>query len=833
MYLYASVYVLDVPYFLDHTFDYIVSPGLRDQVKPGRLVTIPFGPGNRKTTGVVVALKETMDSEKIGFKPIFSTLDPSLLSLNEEMLGLCLYLKEHTLCTMSDAVHAVLPIAAYSRPEIVYVPAENAEEKAKEVLSSGDAATVFLNYIIKKTPARLELLRLRFGPATRDLLQTLLKLKLIQKDTLYHLPEPKKEAFCSLAMPREQAEAILNGTDPVIGLRSVKHQTILRFVLNSKDDEVREKDLLEKCYGVTTSQIVALCDKGILRRVKREVDRSALIPEKTDAREVILNEEQSAAYDALCALSDAGEAKAALLHGVTGSGKTSVMMKTIDHVLAKNKSVILLLPEIALTPQTLSIFCARYGERVAILHSGLSVGERLDAYRRIRSGGADVVIGTRSAIFAPLSNLGLIIIDEEHEHTYKSDMNPKYHARDVARFRCAHNKALLLLSSATPSFESYYKAKQGIYSLITLKHRYGGATLPKVTIADMREDTAAGTISPLGAMLCERLVRNTQEENQSILFLNRRGYNNFISCRSCGEAILCPTCSVSMTYHTVGKSYENGELRCHWCGKRVPLPETCPSCGSEHLVRMGFGTQRVEQELSELLPTSRILRMDTDTTASRYSYEKMLGTFRRHEADVLLGTQMVTKGHDFPDVTLVGVLSADSSLYLNDYRAAERTFAMLTQVIGRAGRREKAGEAIIQTNNPDHECIRLACAQDYETFYEEEIRLRKALVFPPFCDIALLTLIATEENYVMRGTKFLNEQLQKALSGDYRDVSLVVFGPFEAPVYKVENKYRMRMVIKCRLNKRSRALFSEILSSFSNFRERDLILSVDFNPSSL
>ena len=508
-------------------------------------------------------------------------------------------------------------------------------------------------------------------------------------------------------------------------------------------------------------------------------------------------------------------------------------MKTIDHVLEKGRSAIVLLPEISLTPQTLGIFCSRYGERVAIIHSGLSEGERLDTYRRIKSGGADVVIGTRSAIFAPLSNLGLIIIDEEQEHTYKSDKNPKYHAKDVARFRCVKHNALMLLASATPSFESFYKAEQGIYTLVRLNNRYGGAKLPKTTVVDMRKAAQRGVISPLGDLLCEKLVSTKEMGDQSILFINRRGYNNFFSCRSCGKAVTCPTCSVSMTYHTFGSSYDKGELRCHWCGRRMPTPTKCPECESEHLARMGYGTQRIEQELGELMPSAKILRMDTDTTNTKNAYEELLGTFRSGDADVLLGTQMVTKGHDFPSVTLVGVLLADTSLYLDDYRAAERTFAMLTQVIGRAGRAKKEGEAIIQTSNPDHECIRLACAQDYDTFYKNEIRLRRQLRFPPFCDIALITLTSSVEKELMKVSTMFAKNFAELVEKEYSDLPLVVYGPFEAPVYKVENKYRMRMVVKCRLNKRSRAMFSNLLKSFSKATSKDLTLSIDFNPSNL
>ena len=828
---YAGIHVLDTPYFIDRAFDYYIPPDLRGQILPGDFVTVPFGTANHKRLGLVVSLKHDPENREIGCKPVFSVCDRSM-SLNEEMMGLCFFIKEQTLCTVGDAVRAMVPASALSRLEEVYKPAQQPSD-TPDSHTDLDAPTLLIcEYIRKKGSVRFDLLKNKFGPATEGALKRLLAAKQIVKDFELRSSEEKSENFCRIAISADQADAILKGTHPQLRLRSPKHLAILRYLVDAEPGDYREKEILSACEA-TSAQITALCDKGILCRNRRGVDRSILPILKKEVKELILNGEQQAAYEALCALSDSGEPRAALLHGVTGSGKTSVMMKTIDRVLEKGKSVILLLPEIALTPQTLEIFCSRYGERVAIIHSGLSGGERFDTYRRIREGGADVVIGTRSAVFAPLENLGLIIIDEEQEHTYKSDMNPKYHTRDVARYRCAHQKALMLLASATPSFESYYKATEGTYTLLTLKNRYGGARLPKVTVADMREESAVGSLSPLGSLLCQRLLDNQKKNNQSVLFLNRRGYNNFISCRSCGEAIRCPTCSVSMTYHTAKGSYDRGELRCHWCGRRSPLPKVCPSCGGEHLAKMGFGTQRVEQELSELMPDAKILRMDTDTTTSRYSYEDMLGTFRHHNADILLGTQMVTKGHDFPDVTLVGVLLADASLYLDDYRAAERTFAMLTQVIGRAGRADKPGEAVIQTNNPDHECIRLACAQDYESFYQAEIRLRRMLVFPPFCDIVLLMLTSPEENELMKASTILASMLKEALEKDYPDVPVVSYGPFEAPVYKVENKYRMRMIVKCRLNKQSRALFSELLSSFSKTAIRGLTLSVDFNPSTL
>ena len=424
-------------------------------------------------------------------------------------------------------------------------------------------------------------------------------------------------------------------------------------------------------------------------------------------------------------------------------------------------------------------------------------------------------------------------MDEEHEHTYKSDMNPKYHARDVGRWRCAKNGAMLLLCSATPSLESYKRATEGRYTLLKLKKRHKGAVLPEVHIADMRGEAGEGNISPIGSELRKMLLENTKAGNQSVLFLNRRGYNHVVTCRSCGEAITCPSCSVTLTYHTKNRQYNEGYLLCHFCGRRRPLPSSCPSCGSVHLSRTGYGTQRVEEELGKLLPDARVLRMDTDTTGARFSYDEMLGSFRRREADVLLGTQMVTKGHDFPDVTLVGVLMADASLYLDDYRAAERTFSMLTQVIGRAGRADKRGCAVIQTNNPDHDVIKLACRQDYETFFEREIRLRRLLVFPPFCDIVLLTLSHADERKLLPAAKVLSDELTALVGGDYHDVKLIAFGPFEAPIYRADGKYRMRMVVKCKLISRTREMFGTLLDIFGKQKPETPLLSIDFNPSSL
>ena len=498
-------------------------------------------------------------------------------------------------------------------------------------------------------------------------------------------------------------------------------------------------------------------------------------------------------------------------------------MNAIDRTIDDGKRVIMLVPEISLTPQTVSIFCSRYGERVAVIHSSLSQGERLDAWRRIKQGDVDLVIGTRSAIFAPLENIGMIVIDEEHEHTYKSESDPKYHARDVAAFRCAQHRALMLLASATPSVESFYKAKSGIYTLVPLRERYGGVRLPDAVIVDMREELKLGNMSPISKRLHDSLTAVKERDEQAILFLNRRGYSSQISCKDCGEVITCPRCSVSLTYHA-GRA---AKLLCHLCGYTAPVPKKC-ECGSENLSFLGFGTQKLESELAKYLPDMPVMRMDADTTSGKLAYDRMLEEFRAGEADILLGTQMVAKGHDFPRVTLVGVALADTSLYVSDFRAAERTFSLLTQVIGRAGRASDSGIAVIQTFAPTNETIRLACSQDYEKFYEGEIAIRRELSYPPFCDMVQLTVTSADEVALGGATKKLSESIMKKLGGELGKLPFVVFGPFEAGVYKLNDKFRMRMVIKCRLTKASRQLFKELLSEFAT--ERDATLAVDLNP---
>lgn len=633
----------------------------------------------------------------------------------------------------------------------------------------------------------------------------------------------KMRRVCSLKLSREACASLLVTTGRS-GIRSEGQREIIRYLMEIGSADA---ELVSALPGVTSAHIRALAEKGIVEITSFEEIRNpySKYASERDSSEIILSSAQKTAYETALRLYEDDRARAALLYGVTGSGKTKVIMRLIDKTLSDGKTVIMLVPEISLTPQTVNLFCKRYGERVAVLHSSLSQGERLDAWRRIRRGDVDLVIGTRSAIFAPLENIGLIVIDEEHEHTYKSESDPKYHARDIAAYRAGKHAALVLLASATPSLESFYKAESGSYTLIPLRERYGGVSLPEAVIVDMREELRLGNTTPISDRLLKSLTEVYENENQAILFLNRRGYSSEISCKSCGDVISCPRCSVSLTYHTNARG---GKLLCHLCGYTDRVPRACPSCSSDKLSFLGFGTQKLESELEKYIPDMTVMRMDADTTGSKLSYDRMLDDFRQGRADILLGTQMVAKGHDFPRVTLVGVALADTSLYVSDFRAAERTFSLLTQVIGRAGRAKDGGVAVIQTFSPQNEVIRLACAQDYDKFYEGEIALRRELSYPPFCDMVTLTLTAGDESTLGRESEHLSRAVISKLESEYSGLPFVVFGPFEAQVYKLNDKYRMRMVIKCKLTAESRRFFHELLCEFASVR--DVTLAVDLNP---
>ena len=624
----------------------------------------------------------------------------------------------------------------------------------------------------------------------------------------------------ALALEGDALEELLSSK----ALRSPAHREILSYL---RDYGPTLQDILMDTLSVSQPQLKALVDKGYITLTPEEVLRNpyaAYAKGGRDTSPIHLSRAQTTAFEKLTGIYDTHTAKAALLHGITGSGKTKIMLALIDRVLSEGKSVILMVPEIALTPQTVHIFCSRYGERVAVIHSSLSAGERFDAWRRISKGQVDLVIGTRSAVFAPLSNLGLMIIDEEHEHTYKSEQDPKYHTRQVCAYRAGCHNAMLLMASATPSFESYYKAKQGQYELVELTERYGGATLPEARIVDMRKELRTGNISPLSRALFTALEERQERGEQAILFLNRRGYHASLQCKNCGTVVTCPHCSVALTHHTT----PSPQLLCHLCGYRTYPPSVCPECQDKKLSYVGWGTQKVEGELESQLHDMHTMRMDADTTSGKQAHDRLLEDFREGKADILLGTQMVTKGHDFPRVTLVGVMLADMGMYVNDFRASERTFSLLTQVIGRAGRAAQAGEAIIQTFSPDNDVIRLAQSQDYPAFYASEIKLREELCFPPFCDMVQLTLTSADEKRLSQATKDFTDRVVALAKEEYTDIPLEVFGPMEAQVYKQAEQYRLRLVFKCRWNTRTRALFRRLLTDGT--KDARVSLAIDVNP---
>ena len=579
------------------------------------------------------------------------------------------------------------------------------------------------------------------------------------------------------------------------------------------------KDLLLHC-GAGRQSLKALVARELVELYEREVFRRPQLPPEELTELPTLNEEQSAAFSGLSALASQGKACAALLQGVTGSGKTSIYIHLIRQQLSLGKSAILLVPEIALTPQMLHTFSSHFGDEVAVLHSSLSMGERYDEWKRVKSGKAHLVIGTRSAVFAPVRDLGILIIDEEQEETYRSENSPRYHARDVAKYRCVKAGCLLLLASATPELTSRYLAETGRYAYFRLENRYNAQELPQVRVVDMKNELRSGNGGCISSFLAEELQKNLDAGEQSILFLNRRGAHKLISCGDCGFTYQCPRCSVSLTYHSV-----NRRLICHYCGYSRRVDESCPSCGGR-LKYVGAGTQLVVEELEKLFPGREVLRMDTDSVAPVGSHEELFERFRRENIPFLVGTQMVTKGLNFENVTLVGVLSADQSLYAGDYRAGERSFSMITQVVGRSGRGSKPGRAVIQTLTPGNETIQQAARQDYDAFYQSELLLRKLQNAPPFADLLAVTLSGTEEQQVLQAGHFVRHELERAIGAgaDY-------LGPAPLSVARVNNRYRYRIHIRCHANAAIRALISQaVITCCTDKRFRGVSVFAENDP---
>lgn len=768
--LIAAVAVEKTAASFDDLFDYVVPDYLAGAVRAGARVIVPFGRGNRKRAGVVFSVGERETEAKL--KEIYSAADDGIF-LSAEMLEIAQWLRETTFCTYYDAVRSMLPAGLSLMISEEYALAEDPPQTA---LSGAEQKLIDEYYALDGEKERAALLT---KTENRRTVAALAAKGVIQKKEL------------SRRRVGDETERTVYPTGAeTVGMRlSPKQKSVLETL-----GEVGAASVRELCYlcNVTASVVKNLELKGLVgieqTEVSRAVSKEAEITQ--DLSDLHFSPLQQRTYDGLKQLMDSGEAKCALLRGVTGSGKTSVFIKLIEAATKEGKTAILLVPEISLTPQTVGKFQSLFGNTVAIMHSSLSLGQRADEFKRIARGEAKIVIGTRSAVFAPVENLGIIVIDEEDEHTYKSEMSPRYHAREVAKQRCFRHKALLLLASATPSFESYTNALNGRYSLFEMEERYSTAELPEVHMIDMRIEAENGNRGNFSEELLEELKHNLERGEQSMLLLNRRGYHTYANCISCGAVVECPNCAVPLTYHKV-----NNSAICHICGFHREMPRVCDKCGSRYIYQSGTGTQRIEDEIREYFPQARVLRMDADTTMSKFSYERRFNEFRNNEYDIMIGTQMIAKGLDFENVTLVGVLLIDRSLYAGDYLGYEKTFSLITQVVGRSGRGSKKGRAYIQTFSPDHYVLELAAKQDYKEFYEQEIAVRRALIFPPFCDICLLVLSSPDEKAVGRAAELFFGMLKNAADGQ-RDIPVILLGPTDGG--KIGGIFRRRIVVKCR-----------------------------------
>ncbi|MEM1484963.1 primosomal protein N' [Oscillospiraceae bacterium PP1C4] len=807
----AKIVLENATLHFDKPYSYLIPEGM--PVQRGCRVTVPFGAGNRTRVGLVMEVEQSDQTGKL--KSIASQVDIEPL-LSDEMLMLVRYLKEITFCGYYDAVKSLLPPGIGVELKYTY-------EQARGVMlpddCTADERQIFAYLDGRGKPVREETLLAALGiTADNPALRSLCERELVMKSQ-----EIRQRILDEKLVMVQLASGISELGDITDVKITAKQKAVVELLT-----QVGQASLKEVCYFAAVGKTVVdrLEKAGIVCYFTREIYRNPYSENHAckEIESIILSEEQAAAYDTLCKLADEGKPQTALLYGVTGSGKTEVFLRTIRRVLDSGRGVIVMVPEISLTPQTIERFHCYFGGRVAVLHSGLTMSERMDEWKRIKNGGADIVVGTRSAVFAPLQSIGLIVIDEEQESTYKSEQSPRYHTRDVARVRAGYHKSLLLLASATPSIESFYRAQQGNYQLLTLSHRFGAAKLPDVTILDLSTQALNSASASVSADLIEQLQQNLDRGEQSILLLNRRGYHTLVKCAICSTVASCPNCSVALTYHNA-----NGHLMCHYCGYTARADEVCPTCGSKFLRFSGAGTQKVEQELMELFPDARILRMDMDTTMARFSHERHFADFSAGKYDIIIGTQMVAKGLDFPNVTLVGILSADSSLYAQDYRSFERAFSLFTQVVGRSGRAEKAGRAYIQTFTPENSVIALAAAQDYDEFYAGEIESRRIHLYPPYCDMVGVGFSGLSNAQVQAASRRLLQKLTTLARAEYADLPLRVLGPCESQIVKIAGKYRWRMAIKCNFNARTREFLWRVVQWYYAQQENKAV-SIYIDP---
>ncbi len=793
----AKIAVSAANFAIDKPYSYRIPEGMALSV--GMRVMLPFGRGNRRTEGVVLSVE---DGDGADLKAVEASLDENPV-LTPYMLRMAAFLRERYFCTFYDAVRAILPAGLWFKAKETYRLTQDTSwqekpprrESARRILQflqdcGGEITGEALRTLLPEESERLAAIGY------------LVRKKWIVDETDYaRRLSDKSEKIATLAVSPEDATAYCEKC-----LRSPMQRGVLETMVRIGSVSVKEL-----CYftGAKPATVKRLAELGYLELTDKPVLRcSEIKPARLDGP-LELNSQQQAAFEEIGDQMKREKPGVALLYGVTGSGKTAVYLKLIQKCLDSGKSAMLFVPEIALTPQLLSLLAAYFGQQVAVQHSSLSAAERYDQWKRIRDGQARVVVGTRSAVFAPAVNPGILILDEEQEHSYKSENNPRYTAKEVAIWRGAKENALVLLGSATPSVETMYRAKQGDYRLYTLDSRWGGKPLPKVEIVDMKEEVKQGNDLALSYLLQEEIQRTKADGKQAILFLNRRGNSRSIVCVNCGEAPQCPRCSAKLTYHSA-----NERLMCHYCGYSQRAMERCEICGGP-MKRVGTGTQKVQQELQTLMPDVEVCRMDSDTVNAVNTHEKLLERFAKERIPVLIGTQMVAKGLNLPDVTLVGVLDADMSLYSGSYRAAENTFNMLTQVVGRAGRGDTPGQAVIQTVIPEHRVLTLAAQQDYDSFYELEIQMRRVQNYPPFADIATVTFLGQEEGRVLRGAAKFRDSLNACLQeAAYKQEECHILGPAPCAVPKINYNYRYRLTLRCRMSRNLRLLIAHILRQF-------------------
>ncbi|MCY8165832.1 primosomal protein N' [Bacillus spizizenii] len=787
---------------IDRPFDYKIPDHLKGMIKTGMRVIVPFGP--RKIQGFVTAVKEASDLSGKSVKEVEDLLDLTPV-LTEELMNLSSWLSDKTLSFKITALQAMLPAALKAK-----------YEKELKIAYGADL------------PPQVE----RLFSETKTLLYSDIPdhdtLKLIQKhvqkgsiDVTYKVAQKANKKMVRHIQANASKEELSKQAEG-LSRQAAKQQAILHFfIVEPEGVKVPAADLCKKT-DASSATIKTLIQKGLLKESYEEVYRDPYQDKMFKKTEPLpLTDEQSAAFQPIRQTLDNDEHKVFLLHGVTGSGKTEIYLQSIEKVLAKGKEAIVLVPEISLTPQMVNRFKGRFGSQVAVMHSGLSTGEKYDEWRKIHRKEVRLVVGARSAIFAPFENLGMIIIDEEHESSYKQEEMPRYHAKEVAIKRAEHHSCPVVLGSATPTLESYARAQKGVYELLSLKHRVNHQVMPEVSLVDMREELRSGNRSMFSVELMEKLEKTISKGEQAVLFLNKRGYSSFVMCRDCGYVPQCPHCDISMTYHRYGQ-----RLKCHYCGHEEPVPHTCPECASEHIRFFGTGTQRVEEELTKVLPNARVIRMDVDTTSRKGAHEKLLSAFGEGKADILLGTQMIAKGLDFPNVTLVGVLSADTTLHIPDFRSAEKTFQLLTQVSGRAGRHEKPGQVIIQTYTPSHYSIQLTKTHDYETFYQHEMAHRREQSYPPYYYLALVTVSHEEVAKAAVTAEKIAHFLKANCGADTK-----ILGPSASPIARIKDRYRFQCVIKYKQETQLSALLKKILEHYKReIEQKHVMISIDMNP---